>query len=244
MVALEAPVRRSGGSSHAKLTTGTRAPRAERRQQATPQILAHFTRPREPARAGQLTENQRKTANRRPETGGHQRSRERAVRRLGPPDDAGEVLAGQADGCSAPRAATASLGRLDVGWSTRSPTLGPRRGRAQTHGFRPPTRHRARAEPHPSARLERRERRASRRPLHDADSTEVRASDGRRGLVGRAPPAAGPHRSIGLAALRDMAGRAGALGCRRNPASRGPLRVPNRVPKSADSRDLSTGQRS
>ena len=35
MVALEAAVRESGASTHAKLTTGTQAPRAERRQQAT-----------------------------------------------------------------------------------------------------------------------------------------------------------------------------------------------------------------
>jgi len=35
MVALKAAVRESGGSTHAKLTTGTQAPRAGRRQQAT-----------------------------------------------------------------------------------------------------------------------------------------------------------------------------------------------------------------
>lgn len=35
MVALTAAVRESGGSSHAKLTTGTQAPRAKRRQRAT-----------------------------------------------------------------------------------------------------------------------------------------------------------------------------------------------------------------
>lgn len=35
MVALEAAVRESGGSSHAKLKTGAQAPGADQRQQAT-----------------------------------------------------------------------------------------------------------------------------------------------------------------------------------------------------------------
>jgi len=46
MGALAAAVRESGGSSHAKLITGSQAPKAKRRQQATLQILADFIRPR------------------------------------------------------------------------------------------------------------------------------------------------------------------------------------------------------
>ena len=46
MVALEAAVRESGGSSHAKLITGAQAPRSEAASAGNPRIVTHFIRPR------------------------------------------------------------------------------------------------------------------------------------------------------------------------------------------------------